>query len=371
MTGRDSDPDLVRTLRELGRVAVPVPEAARAEYQRERVTRAIRRALAGVGTGRSPARRAVVWLSAAGLALAVGGAGALAAHRVFGSTAAVPAQASSSVVAARSVHGTVTIESAGIPRHALVGDVFRGGEVVTTGLESRLSIGIESGSAALGASGELEFVAPTPRERRVRLGAGTVDVDLPIKLAEGRKLVVETPDVDVIVVGTAFSVGVERSSGAVATAVTVRRGTVWIMQGGKQRAVLSAGQSWRTPSAVAVNETVEPREEPAQRSTRGTADTARPAEGTLAEENRLFQAGLSARNAGDPLAAADAFGLLLGRYPRSVLSEQALAERFRALERAGRPSAAVAAARRYLAAYPRGFARVDAERIAQGPLGER
>jgi len=370
MTGRDSDPDLVRTLRELGRAAVPVPEASRAEYQRERVTRAIRRALSRVETARSPSRRALVWLSAAGLLLAVGGAGALAAHRLFGSTAAVEAKATSAV-AARSVYGTVTIESAGVPRHALVGDVFRGGEVVTTGLESRLSVAIESGSAALGASGELEFVPPTASERRVRLGAGTVEVDLPVKLDAGRHLVVETPDVDVVVVGTAFSVGVERSSGTVATEVSVRRGTVWIMQRGKQRAVLTAGQTWRTPLATAATTTVAPVDEPVARPARVAAETTRAQEGTLAEENRLFQVGLSARNAGDALAAADAFGLLLGRFPRSVLAEQALAERFRALERAGRTSGAVAAARRYLAAYPRGFARVDAERIAQGSLGER
>jgi outer membrane protein assembly factor BamD (BamD/ComL family) len=85
----------------------------------------------------------------------------------------------------------------------------------------------------------------------------------------------------------------------------------------------------------------------------------------------LFEAGLAARNAGDDGRAADAFGTLLARYPRSVLSEQALAERFRALSRAGRTALAITAARRYLAAYPQGVARGDAERIASGLLEGR
>jgi outer membrane protein assembly factor BamD (BamD/ComL family) len=101
------------------------------------------------------------------------------------------------------------------------------------------------------------------------------------------------------------------------------------------------------------------------------AASQRPSEsGTLAEENRLFQAGLAARNAGDGAGAADAFAQLLSRYPRSVLREQALAEQFRALERAGRSSAAAVAARRYLANYPNGFAHADAERLTSGLLGE-
>jgi hypothetical protein len=273
------------------------------------------------------------------------------------------------VVAARSVVGTVTVGGAGSPHAVAVGDVFRGGEIVTTAAASSIDVGIEAGSAELGAHSRLEFVVPSAAERRMRLGRGTVDVDLPVKLAAGRHLVVETPNADVVVVGTAFSVGVREAGSGVATRVSVRRGTVWIMDGGKQRAVLVAGQEWESPSSVAAEPaTVEAPAPPPGKASRGGG---RPADGTLAEENRLFQSGLSARNAGDPAGAADAFALLLARYPRSVLAEQALAERFRALERAGRVSAAVVSARRYLAQYPRGFARAEAERVTQGPLDDR
>jgi hypothetical protein len=51
------------------------------------------------------------------------------------------------------------------------------------------------------------------------------------------------------------------------------------------------------------------------------------------------------------------------RYPASPLAQEAHVERFRALERMGRHSAAVSAARLYLVAYPNGFARDEAKAI--------
>jgi hypothetical protein len=368
---RGSDPDLLRTLRELGTQAVPVRDHAHDQYRREHVIRAIGRALERTRRANGPARRALVWAAAAGFAALVGAAG-FAAHGHFrGADAKVVLAPASAVVAARTVVGTVTVGGAVSPHSAVVGDVFSGGEVVTTAVDSRLGVGIEAGTAELGASSRLEFMAPSARERRMRLGAGTVDVDLPVKLAAGRQLVVETPNVEVIVVGTAFSVGVREAGRAVSTRVSVRRGTVWVMEGGTQRAVLVAGQEWESPLPAAASEPVVEAPPRTSAAKSAPASSTRTADGTLAEENRLFQVGLSARNAGDPVAAAEAFATLLARYPRSVLAEQALAERFRALERAGRVSSAVVSARRYLVQYPRGFARAEAERLTQGPIDDR
>jgi hypothetical protein len=367
---RDSDPDLLRSLKELGTQAVPVRDPAHAQYRREHVSRAIGRALERARRANGPARRARVWAVAAGFAALLGGAGFAAHAFLRGTDAPVVVAPASTVVAARSVVGTVTVGGAASPHAAAVGDVFRGGEVVTTAAESGLGVGIETGSAELGAHSRLEFVAPSAAERRMRLGKGTVDVDLPLKLAAGRHLVVETPNVEVLVIGTAFSVGVREAGRAVSTRVSVRRGTVWIMEGGKQRAVLVAGQEWESALPVAAAGPAEEAPVPAVSKSSAGAST-RTGDGTLAEENRLFQSGLSSRNAGDPAGAAEAFATLLSRYPRSVLAEQALAERFRALERAGRVSAAVVSARRYLAQYPRGFARAEAERLTQGSLDGR
>jgi hypothetical protein len=256
-----------------------------------------------------------------------------------------------------------------------VGDVLVGGEIVSTAAQSVVEIGLGSGRAELEGLSELELVRPTASERRLRLGVGTVDVDLPRKLEAGKHLVVETPDVEVLVVGTAFTVDVDRAAGTGSTRVRVRRGTVWITQGQKQLAVLNAGDDWHSATTARATLPVEPAVAPVKPSRRAAGQRAvapqRPTDsGTLAEENRLFEAGLAARNAGDHGGAAEAFAGLLARYPRSVLREQALAEQFRALERAGRSSAATIAARRYLAGYPSGFARADAERVT-GSLLQR
>jgi hypothetical protein len=364
---RGSEPDLLRKLRELGTQAVPVHDAAHAQYRREHVVRSLGRVLERVRRANEPWRRVMVWAAAAGFAALLGGA-AFAARSYLRTDDAAAAFAAEGTVAARTVVGAVTVGGAASLHAAAVGDVFRGGEVVTTAADSRLGVGIEAGTAELGASSRLEFVTPSAAERRMRLGSGTVDVDLPVRLAGGRHLVVETPNVEVIVIGTAFSVGVREAGRAVATRVSVRRGTVWVMENGKQRAVLVAGQEWESPLPVAAAEPLVEPPAPTVTPRSGAAGSKRTADGTLAEENRLFQAGLSARNTGDSARAAEAFATLLTRYPRSVLAEQALAERFRALERAGRLSAAVISARRYLAQYPRGFARADADRLTQGAL---
>jgi len=368
-----SDHDLTRTLSDLGKGAVPVEDPQRAFYRRERVVRLLGASLDAQAALQRRRARTWRWAAAAAAVLVAGLAGAFTLR----SQPAAVAKATAGET--RSVLGQVSVRRAGVATPLHTGDMLVGGEVVATGARSGVEIGIASGHADLGGLSELEIVSPTANERRLRLGTGSVDVDLPRKLEAGKHLVIETPDAEVLVVGTAFTVEVGNEAGVRATHVSVRRGTVWIMQGGKQRAVLSAGDDWRSPIATASTTAgAEPKAESApapathaasvgQRSSVAVRATtgARPVDsGTLAEENRIFQAALAARNAGDSAGAADTFASLLARYPRSVLREQALAGEFRALDRAGRSSAATVAARRYLASYPAGFARADAERVA-------
>lgn len=391
MSEPERSDDVVQTLGELGKAAVPVEDPLRAAYRRERIVRLISGAIA---TEKRRSRRAAVrpWFAAAAaVTLAVGAAGAWRSFHAAGpKPVAAVAHEAASAGEARLISGDVSVRRSSGSASLQVGDVLVGGEVVSTAAYSVAEIGIASGRAELGASSELELVTPTANERRLRLRTGSVDVDLPHKLGVGKHLIVETPNVEVLVVGTAFTVDVAPEHGVTATEVHVRRGTVWIMQGGKQRAVLRAGDDWRSSTAEAASAPapVPPAARPAHAASRpGHAAPAAVARqsaptraadgnqktdsGTLAEENRLFQAGLTARNAGDSAGAAEAFGGLLARYPRSVLREQALAEQFRSLERAGRSSAAAVAARRYLASYPNGFARADAERVTSGPAGDR
>jgi hypothetical protein len=368
-----SDHDLMRTLSELGKGAVPVEDPQRAFFRRERVVRMLGASLDAQASRQRRGARTWLWASAAAAVVVAGLAGALTLRSQ--DTAVAKASAGET----RTVLGQVSVRRTGDATPLRAGDMLLGGEVVSTGVRSGVEIAIASGHADLGGLSELEVVPPTANERRLRLGTGSVDVDLPRKLEAGKHLVIETPDAEVLVVGTAFTVEVGSESGVRATHVSVRRGTVWIMQGGKQRAVLSAGDDWRSPIATAMAAAAPlPRAEPAPAPetpaagvARKSSVAARPAAGsrpadpgTLAEENRLFQAALAARNAGDSSGAADTFASLLARYPRSVLREQALAGEFRALDRAGRSSAATVAARRYLSSYPSGFARADAERVA-------
>lgn len=378
--------DVVQTLGELGKTGVPVEDPLRAAYRRERIVRLLGTSITAEGR-RARRRRALPWFAAAAAAvIALGAAGGLGWFHSGQPSRAVAVSEPPSAGEARLVAGEVSVRRNGQATPLHTGDVFVGGELVSTAAYSVAEIGIASGRAELEGSSELEIVQPTPSERRLRLGTGSVDVDLPHKLGSGKHLIVETPDAEVMVIGTAFTVAVGREHGAASTHVRVRRGTVWIMQGGKQRAVLRAGDEWTSPLATAAAAstpvaTPETRVPAVSRAARGSSRRSAPVHGataarvvesgTLAEENRLFQSGLTARNSGDAAGAADTFATLLSRYPRSVLREQALAEQFRALERAGRGSAAAVAARRYLAGYPNGFARADAERIASGLLGER
>jgi hypothetical protein len=375
MSQPDRTDDLVQTLDELGKMAVPVEDPQRAAYRRERLVRLLGGAIAA--EGRRP-RRARLWpwlYAAAGLTLAV--SGGIAGWSLLRAPASVAVAAQASAGETRAIAGHVSVRREGRAAPLHVGDVLVGGEVVSTAAQSVLEIGLGSGRAELEGSSELEIVRPTASERRLRLGVGTVDVDLPRRLDSGKQLVIETPDVEVLVVGTAFTVDVGRAPGARSTRVRVRRGTVWITQGKKQLAVLNAGDDWTSaePARAAAPAAPVPAAAPVKQSGRTVVSRAASPQrstesGTLAEENRLFEAGLAARNAGDHAGAADAFAGLLARYPRSVLREQALAEQFRALERAGRSSAATIAARRYLAGYPSGFARADAERVT-GSLPQR
>jgi hypothetical protein len=368
--------DLVRVLESMGKGAVPVEDAERAAARRERVVSALGNHIIAVHERRSRRFAAAVFLGVA--AAAAVGVGFLGLEQLRSNEpSAAIAVANISAGEVRGVVGralSMGPGAQGVPVEA--GARLKGGEQLETFDGGALELSVDNGNVRLGALSKLEVLSPSRAERRLRLGVGSVDVDVPHLGRTSERFVVETPSVDVVVVGTAFSVDVGGSA-ARETKVNVRRGTVWILSHGERLAVLKAGDVWsseRNPVAEspaanapaldgAPTAAVKAPHVAQARPTEGAAREA-VAPGSLAEENRLFEAALAARNGGDDGRAADAFGALLSRYPRSVLAEQALAERFRALSRAGRTALAVTAARRYLAAYPQGAARSDAERIA-------
>jgi hypothetical protein len=211
----------------------------------------------------------------------------------------------------------------------------------------------------------VELLSASRDGERLRLSRGHVDVE--VRHAKERKVVIETPHGDVLVVGTAFGVTVEGEGAARTTRVEVERGTVWILQDGERRAVVEAGQRWSSepqpPPPVKAEPGREADPEPVRSTPSVTASPAPSDAGTLAEENRLFRAALDARNRGDNGRAAELFGELLRRFPRAVVAEEASVGRLRALERLGRHAEARREAKRYLVRFPRGHARAEAERV--------
>jgi hypothetical protein len=265
------------------------------------------------------------------------------------------------------VTGTVVLTQEGARRVLGTGErVVHDGDALQTaaGAQARLATG--KSSINVGESTELR--------RR-----GRVDVAVDKAIETKRAVVVETPDAEVVVRGTVFDVRVEPSGGATTTHVHVTRGSVWVLSQGVQVALLSTGQSWSSAGGVAAApptvladplvpvapvEAAPAATPPKPSVAPAVKDTAPRKAGTLTEENKLFAAGVEARNRGDAARAAELFGELLSSYPQSALREAAQVERFRALSRAGLAGRAASEARRYLAEHADGFARSEARDLA-------
>lgn len=209
-------------------------------------------------------------------------------------------------------------------------------------------------------------------DQRFRIDAGIVDVSVP-KPGGPRTVAVVTPDAQVVVRGTEFTVAVEQGDPkpSTITRVTVRRGSVYVLHHGTED-VISAGSTWSSsaaqPSASAPAEgptTAMPSTEsaPSTTSTLSALPRPRPQSGALAEQNRLFQAAAKARKNGDDETALRYLDELLSRYPHSELAQEVRIARFRTLKRLGRDSDAAREAMKYLSTERDGPARDEAREI--------
>jgi outer membrane protein assembly factor BamD (BamD/ComL family) len=88
-------------------------------------------------------------------------------------------------------------------------------------------------------------------------------------------------------------------------------------------------------------------------------------ESALGEQNALFAVAVDARRRGDTSGAIAALEQLISRYPSGPLDESARVERLRVL-RGAASSRTEGVARDYLARYPNGFARAEAEAVLAG-----
>jgi ferric-dicitrate binding protein FerR (iron transport regulator) len=277
---------------------------------------------------------------------------------------------------------------------------FEPGQTLAAG-EGRATV-VEFGRAArvwLDAKSELEY-RQGDATRRFGLLSGAVHLRVG-KLQAGQRFLVETPDAEVEVRGTAFHVALSAPGQGCAsprTRVAVDEGVVEVrFQGASYR--VHPGEHWPArcneqpqaehapapaPQALPVPE---PRSSP-KRSPRKASELAtsplvsaeesakRQPEPTpkqspspalaLTEQNNAYAKAVAARRAGRLPEALAAFEQFLERFPGSALSESAQAERLRLVIRL-RPSQSKTEAARYLSRYPSGLASAEARALLGAP----
>jgi len=338
--------------------ASAVPVEPRSELERERGIEVVRATMAKEAARRATRRRVFgLGALAAAAALVIGfGVASWKLGVDMGERSAAVSQ--STELSISGGQGGVVLDRGG--KRALLEQQrpasLAAGDRLETLADGRVELRSDHSRWQLGRSTRVELVGAGRTGERLRVALGKVDVD--VTPSKERKVVVETPHAEVLVVGTAFSVQVQGDGAQAETSVEVTRGTVWVVQGEKRQAVLEAGQRWSSraeQSAAVPTASVEP----APRS----VPISSAQQGTLDEENKLMRAAFDARNRGDNAAAAKLFGELLQRFPRSVISQDASVSRLRALVSLGRTKEAKDEARRYLRRFPRGAARDEAQRV--------
>jgi hypothetical protein len=371
-----SEPEHQKRANELARLwqgqVFPVEDEPATQQQKARVVPSIASAIGKAAATRRHGlrlRKLAVALSVAACALGAIGVGRFVQQHQHAPSASV---AHSSASGVRALSGVVTLVNSTGPNEVSQAPI-EVGDALSTGADGRAELRLtDLVLAEIGGSSELSMVTPTASAHRVRLDRGRLHARVNDRPSAAPKLVVETPNVDVVVTGTVFQVDVTPGKAPMdfVTTVTVSKGRVVVRHGARELAAVTAGQSWSSAAAVTAARAAEPEvpKAPAKTASRpgrtgapANVRTVRP--GTLAEENSLFQSAVDARNDGDDRGEAEHLAALLSRYPGSQLAGEARLERMRALQRTGRAAEAAREARRYLAEYPDGFARDEARRI--------
>lgn len=343
-----TEPDDLRLLRGL----VPLEEAASLEARRPRLVSAIEREIAAGALRREARARRRRWFVVASAVAAV----ALLGFGVtrFVSEARAPESARG---ASKDAAGRAWVREARDARERVHGDgapLVRGttlgvGSALHTsaGGSSELALGERVRVTLSGETG-IELVELSEKTHRVALRSGRVDVSVDRIERAPEQIVIETFDTRVEVIGTVFSVAVKPGvTGQLVTEVEVTRGRVAVVHAGSRRE-LSAGERFVSASVAKEQagptlprESVETKSAASPRA-EATSDGAKaspevvlpPAEkSTLAEQNRLFERGLEARDRGDDESAVRAFRELTTKYPGSPLWSAAEEERRRAAAR--------------------------------------
>jgi hypothetical protein len=248
------------------------------------------------------------------------------------------------------------------------------GDSVRLGEDGSAVLGLRNGTRMTLSSSAHLRVDDTGSTRRYSIFSGHLQAHV-AKLGLGERFVVSTPDSEVEVRGTVFTVAVESSPSwcrdlASGSTVRVSEGAVWVRSGDKE-VVLQPGETWATPcpdlrvmhkaegaeraptvpsSAVSsvragTHKTVAPRVTSVAAPVVGpTPSPVAPAPAHLetvavshlTEQNDLFSAAMAAERQGQHDLALRNLDELAARFPGGPLRESALVERKRIL--AAQPS---------------------------------
>jgi ferric-dicitrate binding protein FerR (iron transport regulator) len=215
------------------------------------------------------------------------------------------------------------------------------------------------------------------------LRAGAVRADVAKVPASGR-FAIRTADTEVEVRGTSFRVSLVEPDpscgGGTATRVDVTEGVVVVRNHGAEDRV-AAGESWPRGCAkkpAPATTAIEPASTATASAPPSVALSAPPSApkptaaptvaavpaSELAAQNDLFASATAAKRRGESASAIAGYEKFLAKYPGSALAESATVERMRLLAATDHARGAVAA-KSYLARYPSGFARAEAESLAR------
>ena len=355
MTGVDppnpGEPDVDAMLRAFVEQPVPALPPSTATAMRERVTRALEARRMEATTPRAPAGRLRPWL-------------------VFAVAACLPAAVW--VVAGRT-HGESAKSVGPAMVTALSGELEIIGDELRTGPTVIARASLPSGAVVdVSADSRMRFEATgtgAATHDRVDLVAGRVQLRVP-KLVAGADVRVRTDEATVVVHGTKFSVEHLAATGTRGgeTRVEVTEGVVTVDTSQGVR-TLTAGMELVVPGPAEVASAPVVEASPSARADEPTPVPGANASSTLAAENALLSGAMSQRAGHRNARALAQLDELLARYPRSPLAETARVERLRVLDETGATAALVQEAERYLADYPRGFARAEATRMLTAARG--
>lgn len=358
-----------QALRQLRSTVVPVEDTERVEQRRPRLVAALEREIRAVPLVRARRlrRSRTAWgmLAAAAVVVFAWGTVRLTNDRTTDSPMAGRAPLSGAQL--RNWSGDVSLGPPGQQRGLETSGESAPGTVSFLSTRQSGWVELELPGAVrveVSAETELEVLRADSNDRHVRLTRGRLDVQVP--KPEGgsvTRLVVSTPDAQVEVRGTVFSVEVKpgRFEESV-TEVVVSRGAVAVRHG-DQEVRVPAGSRWSSEREPVMAGAAEPEKQggeplgepssdpgaeareskkqaavPVERGAghrpiQGAARLAASPSSTLAEQNRLFERALVARDRGSWQEVVELCDRFLSSYPDSTLTESVKTERARAAQR--------------------------------------